>query len=131
MDNSHKMWTNRRIGVIVTLIIIMILGAIISLTNQRPKSNREKNKSEVYLKNENINEINIQIKSLSDSIILTPKAYSLRLKRARLFKSINKFDEAISDYNYYLNNISSENTKIQQELQAVIKVKEFLVKQKQ
>ena len=109
----------------------MILGAIISLTNQRPKSNREKNKSEVYLKNENINEINIQIKSLSDSIILTPKAYSLRLKRARLFKSINKFDEAISDYNYYLNNISSENTKIQQELQAVIKVKEFLVKQKQ
>ena len=116
----------RKIILFTTLAVILITGTIISLTHRRPGPMTGKSldsKKEVKLTMQKINDI-------SDSIHAFPEKTALYFRRAHLYRTINKFDMAIEDYNTIMkiSKDSSELKLAEEKKKSCIKVKNYLNK---
>jgi len=120
------MLTKNRIRLFIALGIILIIGFSNSLLNLRPVSERKKNKQEKLDTKKELKNALDKIASLTDSISKFQTKADLYLKRARFYKSINKFDKAIVDYKIFiekntdsvLNEIADKELKSCKEIQS-------------
>lgn len=126
------MFNKNRIRLLIALALILIIGAFITINNLRPVSDRKKNNQEKLDSEKELNSALESIKSLSDSISNSKKTDIYLLKRAEIYKSINKFDEAINDLKLVVN--SSKDLELKEkarkELKSCINIKEHLDKLK-
>lgn len=133
MNNEQQtMWTKSRIRLFIALAVIMVGGAILSLNNLRPVSERKQNNSRKIDSAEEVQKTQNKIKILSDSIKEYSKINTTILNRARLYKSINNLEEAIVDYNNFIAKTTDDKLKMiaQKELKSLQNVKEHLEKMK-
>lgn len=96
------MFTKNRIRLLIALGIILIVGFSNTLLNLRPVSERKKNNQEKVDYKKELESAESSIKILSESIKQDRSDSKLVLKRAQLYKSINKFEEAIVDYENFI-----------------------------
>ena len=118
----------KKIILFSTLAIILLIGAFISLNHKRPGKIRGKSldsKKEVKLTLQ-------RIKNITDSIALTPQNTGLYFQRAKLYFTINKWDEAIADYNTIIKTSkdTSEISLAKSKLKSCKQVKNYLNKNK-
>jgi len=121
------MMTKNRIRLLIAMGIILVVGFTYTQFHLRPVSERKKNnrekidyKLELKKTNEKINSISKKIENNegSDSKLL--------LNRARLYKSINKFDKAIVDYKKIIEKAGESN--LAQQAKSELKVCENIKK---
>ncbi len=121
------MLTKNRIKLLIALGIILIIGFTNTIFHLRPVSDRKKNKFEKLDTKKELQNALIAIKLLTDSIAKDSSSPIMHLKRARYYKSINKFNEAIVDYNKFLKNNtnSSLGEKAKSELKSCVKIQKY------
>jgi len=122
------MFNKNRIRLLIALGVILIIGAFIVVNNLRPVSERKRNKQEKIDSKKELENALKSIKSLTDSISENSKNQMLLIKRAKKYKSINKFDEAIKDLKIVINSASDSKVKeiAQKELQSCENIKAHL-----
>jgi len=126
------MLTKNKIRLFIALGIILIVGFTNTLLNLRPVSERKKHKQEKIDYKQELKNINDKIFSISIKIKNDTSDSKLFLDRARLYKSINKYDKAIVDYNDFIMKTSDDSLKEQakKELKSCENIKNHLEKNK-
>ncbi len=126
------MFNKNRIRLFIALAVILIVGFFLVINNLRPVSERKATGREKLDTKKELQKINNRIAVLSDSIVKFPGEALLYYKRAGLYKSINKYEKAIEDYEYFVENAENQDvkTKAIKELESAKQVQRFLEKQK-
>ncbi len=125
------MFTKNRIKLLSALAIILIVGLFLVINNLRPVSERKKSGREKLNVKKEVQKISRRISLLSDSIKEFSDKSLLFYQRAKLYKSINKYNEALEDYKIFIEktNNSDLKEKAKKEIKSIEKVKEFLENQ--
>ncbi len=132
MDKQNKILTKNRIKLFVALAVILIVGFTNTLLHLRPVSDRKKNDQEKIDYKTELKNTNKKIDSLTKLINIKGSDSKLLLNRAGLYKSINKYDSAIVDYNNFIKSTQNAElkSKAQKELKYCKKIKNHLAKTK-
>ena len=132
MDKQNKILTKNRIKLFVALAVILIVGFTNTLLHLRPVSDRKKNDQEKIDYKTELKNTNKKIDSLTKLINIKDSDSKLLLNRAQLYKSINKYNNAIVDYNNFIQ-LSEDvelKSKAQKELKYCKTIKNHLTKTK-
>jgi len=132
MKKQNKILTKNRIKLFVALAVILIVGFTNTLLHLRPVSDRKQNDLEKIDYKTELKNTNKKIDSLTKLIIIKDSDSKLLLNRAGLYKSINKYDNAIVDYNNFIK-LSEDvelKSKAQKELKYCKTIKDHLAKTK-
>ncbi len=132
MKKQNKILTKNRIKLFVALAVILIVGFTNTLLHLRPVSDRKKNDQEKIDYKTELKNTNKKIDSLTKLINIKDSDSKLLLNRAQLYKSINKYNNAIVDYNNFIQ-LSEDvelKSKAQKELKYCKTIKNHLTKTK-
>ncbi len=126
------MFNKNRIRLLSALAVVLVIGFFLVINNLRPVSERKKKGQERLNPKKELQKISKRISVLSDSIKKFPEKPILFYKRAGLYKSINKYDNALEDYSTFIEKTKDGKLKsiAEKEFESVKKVKRFLEKQK-
>ena len=111
--------TKNRIKLFIALALILIVGFANTLLHLRPVSERKQNDQEKIDYKTELKNTNKKIDSLTKLINIKNLDSKLLLNRARLYKSINKYNNAIVDYNNFIQ--LSEDVELKSKAQKELK----------